>query len=229
MVRAPQVVQADQLLALALEDRPAAGPASRRCPTWSPNRPRRCSPSARRGPRRRSPGCQATNLVQPIAPSPPRRSSPRRPVPRPRLTPPVNPTFIAGLGRKASAIWAAADTGGAPNTTNPAASGSAGAASSAMCPPRLQPTITASAPSPRRRRTRRARRRSPAASRPVVAAGARLTVAGQVERQAPVALPERPGHDRVPGPGRGRVPVHEDHGAARGRCCLGTRPPARRR
>ena len=45
------------------------------------------------------------------------------------------------------ASCSAEDTGGAPNTTNPAASGSAGAASIAMCPPRLRPTITASAAS----------------------------------------------------------------------------------
>jgi hypothetical protein len=56
----------------------------------------------------------------------------------------VKPTFMAGFGRKASAIWPTEATGGVPNTTYPAAAGMAGAASSAMCPPRLQPTTTAS-------------------------------------------------------------------------------------
>ena len=52
---------------------------------------------------------------------------------------------MAGFGRNASPIWAAEATGGVPKTTYPAAAGMAGAASSAMCPPRLHPTTTASA------------------------------------------------------------------------------------
>jgi hypothetical protein len=41
-----------------------------------------------------------------------------------------------------------------------------------------------------------------------------LAVPGQIEGQAPEAPPERAGQDREPGPGRRRVAVHEDDGAA---------------
>jgi len=51
---------------------------------------------------------------------------------------------MIGFGRNASPIWAADATGGVPKITNPGVAGMAGAASSAICPPRLQPTTTAS-------------------------------------------------------------------------------------
>ena len=56
----------------------------------------------------------------------------------------VKPMPMAGLGRRAASICAADATGGVPKMTKPAVSGMAGVASSAMCPPRLQAITTAS-------------------------------------------------------------------------------------
>jgi hypothetical protein len=50
---------------------------------------------------------------------------------------------MAGFGWNATLIWSAVAIGGVPKMTNPAAAGSCGAASRAMWPPRLQPTMTA--------------------------------------------------------------------------------------
>jgi hypothetical protein len=51
---------------------------------------------------------------------------------------------MAGLGKKALSIAGGKASGGVPKMTKPAAFGRSGAASRTICPPRLQPTKTAS-------------------------------------------------------------------------------------